>query len=379
MPTGAELFGDPNSQTKTAGQLFGEDRIEDALIDHNDMPSGDENVLARPDYRFQYDPVFRGDVPADEALSEAQRIQAKEGSTPEEYEEETARAINSAFYADWLQMEYPDAFDNHDRITHDILGEDNPVTAKQRLGKRYQNGLKQTEAMDLGYALLTTPGPVDQDQYERILKLQASLSTDDLADMRNLFEQMAGSTLEQLPTTIEAIKASPKGAVPGGVLGALVAIGVGALIPAPEEIVSIPAGTIKGAKWGGGIAAANRIRQLEAGSMYLELLELEDADGNKIDPNLAKMVSHTVGAINGGVELVEWGIILSTFGIGTKVFERASAKVTSKFLVEKTMKELLLRKGLSYAGAMTAEVGQEIWQESNNILFGELAKAINLR
>jgi ribosomal protein S18 acetylase RimI-like enzyme len=377
MPTGAELFGDPNSQTKTAGQLFGEDRIEDALIDHNDMPSGDENVLARPDYRFQYDPVFRGDVPADEALSEAQRIQAKEGSTPEEYEEETARAINSAFYADWLQMEYPDAFDNHDRITHDILGEDNPVTAKQRLGKRYQNGLKQTEAMDLGYALLTTPGPVDQDQYERILKLQASLSTDDLADMRNLFEQMAGSTLEQLPTTIEAIKASPKGAVPGGVLGALVAIGVGALIPAPEEIVSIPAGTIKGAKWGGGIAAANRIRQLEAGSMYLELLELEDADGNKIDPNLAKMVSHTVGAINGGVELVEWGIILSTFGIGTKVFERASAKVTSKFLVEKTMKELLLRKGLSYAGAMTAEVGQEIWQESNNILFGELAKAIN--
>ncbi len=233
--------------------------------------------------------------------------------------------------------------------------------------------------MDFGYDLLIGRGDYEQN-LKAISQLQSQLKGDYRKDFRVWYEKMMGATAEQLPIMWQALKEAPAGAIAGGTIGVILAAVGGQLGPQaflPEEIVTIPAAATLGIKIGGGLAAANRIRQLEAGGMYLELLEMTDENGNKIDPAIAKAAAHAVGAINGGIEIAEWAIILSTFGIGTKIFEQAAGKVTAKLFVKGTIKQIVAKHLLKFTAATAIETLQEVEQETSNIVFGELAKEIN--
>jgi hypothetical protein len=370
--TGGQLFG---GNTKTASDLFGPDIVDDSKITPD--PHGNLAYEPREEFRPIYETSFDEENQWDDFMepNERETLRVEDPN----YEENGKRSVNAAYFADLLRTDYGSAYSNHDTIANELLRTKGANNAYERIGNRFRNGRKQVQVMDLGYKLLKGEGDPEE-ILKQVERIRAGMSQDDLADLRNFGEQILGATAEQFPNMLEGIKASPKGAIPGGVIGALTAIVVGNMSPAavaPEEAVTIPAFTMKGIKWGGGIAAANRIRQMEAGGMFLELLELTDDQGNKIDPNIARTVSHTVGAINGAIELAEWATILSTFGIGTTVFDKAAAKVTNKLLAEGTLKNVALKAATKYGVTLTAETAQEVWQESNNIIFGEMAIEIN--
>lgn len=372
--TGAELFG---TQTKTAAELFGPEQIDPAKMTGTDIPNGDIKFEQRPRYKDLYEDVLTGKQNWDDFIPPEKRAVLRQIMPT--YEENGKRLINSAYLSDLTGIDLESAYITHDQLTEVLLKEKTPVRAFDRIKNRYNNGRIQVKIMDLGYKSLT--GKLDPAiALERIKKLKTQLTSDANEDLRNFGEQMLGATAEQFPNMWEAIKASPVGAGGGAIIGALVAGIAGQLGPqaaTPEEITTIPAAAGFGAKFGGGVAAANRIRELEAGGMYLELLDMKDENGNPIDPAIAATTAHVVGVINGGLEMAEWAVLLETFGIGTKVFEKASSKVTESLIAKGTLKQIAAKYALKYGTSLTSEVLQEVSQETTNIVFGELAKTIN--
>lgn len=353
-----------------------EDEIDETKI-KAEIPAGDILIDKPISYRRIYEDILSGREDWDSYIPQNKRAQLQTASL--NYEENGKRLLNSVYFADQLGIDIEAAYLTHDQLADTLLKEKTPARAFERIKNRFNNGRVQVQIMDMGYDNLIGRGD-EEETLKAIEHLKGQLTPDAKQDLRNLGEQMVGATAEQLPIMWEAIKASPWGAASGGLIGALLATGAGQLGPQivlPEEAVTVPAGTMLGIKVGGGVAAANRIRQLEAGGMYLELLDMEDEFGRKIDPRIAKAAAHSVGVINGAIELAEWGIILSTFGIGTKIFEKAASKATAALFAKGTLKQIAAKYALKYGTALSAEVMQEMAQESSNIVFGELAKAIN--
>lgn len=372
--TRAELFG---TQTKTAAELFGPDTIDPNKISE-DIPNGDVKLDKKPSYRSVYEDILAGRQDWDSFIPAEKRAVLRQTSL--DYEGEGKRLINSAYLSDLLGTDLESTYVTHDQLVNELLNSRTPTDAFERIKNRFNNGKLQVQTMDIGYNLLTGKITDQEAALKTIKNLQSQMTADAREDSRGFWEKLVGASAEQLPNMWEAIKAAPVGAGAGAVAGALIAAVAGQSGPQvaiPEETVTIPAGASFGIKFGGGLAAANRIRQLEAGSMYLELLDLKDDNGNRIDPNIAKITSHAVGVINGGLELAEWAVILETFGIGTKAFETAASKVTSRLAAEGTLRRLALKYSAKYGMALGAEVGQELAQESTNIVFGELAKELN--
>ncbi len=353
-----------------------QDEIDETKI-KADIPPGDKLIDKQPSYRRIYEDILTGKEDWDSYIPAKKRAQLQAASP--NYEENGKRLLNSAYFADQLGIDIESAYVTHDQLAETLLKEKTPARAFDRIKNRFNSGRVGVQIMDMGYDILTGRGD-EEETLKAIERLGGQVTSDSKQDLRSFGEQMVGATAEQLPFMWEAIKESPWGAASGGLIGGLMAFGAGQLGPQialPEEVITVPAGTMLGIKVGGGLAAANRIRQLESGGQYLELLDMEDEFGRKIDPRIAKATAHAVGVINGGIELTEWAIILSTFGIGTKIFERAASKATAKLFAKGTLKQIAAKYALKFSVALSGEVLQENWQESNNIVFGELAKAIN--
>ena len=370
--TAAELLG---TQTQTSEELFGSDTVDPAKTS-GEIPIGDI-APQKPSYKTMYEDILNGNLEWDSYIPPEKRAVLRQVDS--QYNENGKRVVNAAYLSDLTGMDYDTTYIAHDQLSQTLLKEKTPSKAFDRIKNRFNNGRVQVQIMDLGYAALT--GKIDNaEALEQINRLQTQLTSDSKEDLRWFGEQMLGATAEQLPNIWEAIKVAPIGAGGGGVVGALVAGIAGQLGPqaaTPEEAVTIPAAASFGAKVGGGVAAANRIRELEAGGMYIELLEMKDDNGKPVDPAIAATTAHIVGVINGGLELTEWAVILETFGIGTKVFEKAATKATSKIAAQGTLKHLALKYSMKYGASLSAEVLQELSQESTNIVMGELAKSLN--
>ena len=254
-------------------------------------------------------------------------------------------------------------------------------TAWGRIKQRYRTGKSEVQLMDMGFDILKGTWQ-DWEKYDRsvknIEKLQSGMTIDQRKEFRGFFEKLVGASAELTPFGLEAAKEMPMGAAIGGTLFGIAAALTTAAIPTiGEEIPAITAATLTGIKVGAGVRGAMRVGQLEAGGQFLELARMKDQYGNRIDPRIAVVASHAVGAINGGIELAEWTVLLGTFGIGKKLFDKSVRKVTHRLLTQGTLKELIARKALDYSVALGAETIQEIEQETTNIVFGELAKELN--
>ena len=191
---------------------------------------------------------------------------------------------------------------------------------------------------------------------------------------------MLGATAEQLPVLGRGIKGGIKGGVAGGASGGVSALLLGQLGPQvaiPEEILTVPAGILYGLKVGGSLGAGIEIGKLEAGNTFANLMSIKDENGKPIDPKIAAVASLGVGVINGGIEIAEWAVLLSTFGIGTKVFEKAAQRVTKKFLIEGTLSQVIAKHILKFGGQLTVETVQELAQEATSVTAEELAKELN--
>lgn len=289
---------------------------------------------------------------------------------------------NSLYYSVEFDLPLDMAYRMENSISSLLFGKGTtPTTARGRIANRYKAGKTSVKSMDLGYEVLKETWQ-DRDKYEEQLKnfekLQGQVPEDVRKEFRGFWEKTAGATAEQIPILWESMKVGGPAALGGGFIGGMIAgIGSVAVPTIGEEPIAIGAGMKIGASVAAGLFAADRIRQLEAGGMFLELAEMKDEFGNRIDPKVAVVASHAVGAINGGIEVGKWGVLLSTFGIAPEAFKAAVGKVTKKLLGDKAIKSIVAGSIARYGIALGAETLQEIEQESTNILFGELAKELN--
>lgn len=273
------------------------------------------------------------------------------------------------------------SFNLMDELNKVVIGEPStPTKAWGRIKERYQTGKSQVQMMDLGFDILGDTWK-NWEKYDEniknIQKLQSGMSDDQRKEFRAWWEKILGATAEQLPIMWQALREAPEGAIAGGLLFGLTSATLAAASPTVGEEALVPAITMKGVTLGAGVRGAMRIGQLEAGGMFLELAETKDQYGNRIDPKIAVVSSMAVGSINGAIELAEWAVLLKTFGITGNLFNKSVGKVTKKLFAEGTIKEVLARKVAQYGIALSAEVLQEVEQETSNIVFGELAKELN--
>jgi len=300
-------------------------------------------------------------------------------SNPEEMKD---RIDSSMYYSLELSKPLKVAYGMNNSINKVLFGpQSTPSSAWGRIKERYRGGKASVQLMDLGHDILKGTWK-DWDKYEdnlkKIKELQGKVPNDVRKDFRNFWEKAAGAAADQLPILAETMKAAPAPAAAGGLIGGIIGGIAGIAVPTVgEEPATIGAGMATGVKVGAGLGGVVRISQLEAGGMFLEIAEMEDEFGNKIDPKIAVIASHAVGAINGGIEIGQWSVLLSTFGIGTGLFKKSIAKVTSKFAAEGTLKNIVAQGLMKYGTAVAAETFQEIEQETTNVVFGELAKELN--
>ena len=172
-----------------------------------------------------------------------------------------------------------------------------------------------------------------------------------------------------LPFIVEGTKAAAPGAVAGGTAAAIAGqMGPQALIP--EEIITVPVAAAVGAA----MSSSEWMMRQEAGAMFMELLEETDADGNPLDPEVAKLIALGVGVVNSGLELV-----------GAKGMSKAVAPLAKMFARE-GLRSAVKQQGFAtaakgfikqYGQAIGTEVGTEMAQELVSILGGRAAQNIN--
>lgn len=371
-------------QLRTKGlKTFEELRAKPKPTDFGMIALPKERLLGVWDYNRQLDDFLGNDefdledlMPLDVRYDFGRVVGMTE--KPDETKDKMATSL---FYSVELGIPPSLSFSIVDELNKLAFDETIPAsTAWGRIKQRYRTGKAQVQLMDLGYDILRGTWR-DWEKYDRSLKnidkLQSGMTIDQRKEFRGFFEKLVGASAELAPFGLEAVKEFPVGAAIGGTMFGIGAALTTAAIPTIGEEAVIPPTIFAGMKIGAGIKGAIRVGELEAGGMFLELAQMKDQYGNKIDPQIAVVASHAVGAINGGIELAEWQVLLGTFGLGKKLFDKSVRKVTHRLFTQGTLKELIARKTLDYSIALGAETLQEIEQETTNIVFGELAKELN--
>ena len=354
-----------------------------------DLPLGDAFTLQDPKPinagKDIYRKLFEEEAPWDSAIP-IENMLALQLSypTPSDAETQAKLNINALYFADQFNIPFADAFMMHDQLAESFFDvEDTPDGYYNRIKKRYQNGVLNNAISDKGSSLLfrflKDPASVDLEQELKIIQaLQKGFNFDANKDVRSWHEKMLGATTEQLPVLGRGIKGGIKGGVAGGASGAISGLLLGVAIPTVgEEPFTTTAGLFYGLKVGSALGAGIEIGKLEAGNTFANLMSMKDENGNPIDPKIAAIASLAVGVINGGIEVAEWAVLLSTFGIGTKVFEKAAQRVTKTFLVKGTLGQIVSKHVLKFGGQLTVETIQELAQEATAITAEELAKELN--
>jgi len=371
-------------QLRTKGlKTFDELRAEPELPDYGRIALPKEKLPGVWEYDKQLDDLL-GDpeIDIEDTLPLDVRYDfGKIVGMTEKPDETKDKMATSLFYSVELGIPPSVSFSILDELNRIAFDKSIPASnAWGRIKQRYRTGKAEVQLMDMGFDILKGTWR-DWEKYDRnvknIEKLQSGMTIDNRKEFRGFFEKLVGASAELAPFGLEAAKEMPLGAGIGGTLFGIGAALVAGVSPTIGEEALIPSAVLAGMKLGAGVRGAIRVGQLEAGGMFLELANMEDQYGNRIDPQIAVVASHAVGAINGGIELAEWQVLLSTFGIGKQLFNKSIHKVTHKLFTQGTLKELIARKALDYSIALGAETLQEIEQETTNIVFGELAKELN--
>lgn len=196
----------------------------------------------------------------------------------------------------------------------------------------------------------------------------------------NFAERAVNYAADMAPMMIESFKkGTTRGLAMGMGAGTITALAgqAGPQVAFPEEIITVPAafagmygvGTISGSMETAG--------KIEAGLAYDELLDLKDEQGNRLDPSLAKGAAASVGVINGLIEVAQIKTLLKTIPGGEKLLRGAIRETVTDALKSGTLKQIALRAAGRYAGAVATETGQEVLQETTNILASEVVKRLD--
>jgi len=245
------------------------------------------------------------------------------------------------------------------------------TTAWQRVQSSWTTGLVQNQLGLAGSDYLLTGNP---DDYLRMLEVQSTMP--EQYESEGPIEYSVRSAAKFLPMMIDTgIEASKQGLKVGMGFGLMTALlgQAGPQAAIPEEAFTVPAMTMWGYKIGATSKAFELTARKEGGLALSELMQLRDDKGNSIDPNIARAASFGVGVLNGVIELGQIRMLLKTIPGADKIFSAAAVEAFRS----KSIKKRLLDIGKKYVGTVAGETGQEVAQESVNVVFEEIAKVLN--
>ncbi len=318
------------------------------------------------------------------AQAPAERIPELRAAPPEEFslhgawngmlrlfedpQKESAKAVQALVDAESIGIPPSAAFRLQDTIDRGI--DINPKAAMKRstLGERvnqsWDTGGKQNQVGELGYNVVLRG---DMASFEMAQKIEATIpGPEGVFISESRLEDAVRSAATLLPMTVDiAEEAGWKGAVLGTGFG-LIAMAAGQ----PEAVAPM---AMAGLTIGGAEGIFEGALRKESGLAFMELMKFEDAEGNKLDINLARGAAFGIGAINAGLEVAEIKVLLRAIPGGDKLLREA----ISKAVTNPDLKRRLFDLTTLFAGTVSKETGIEVAQESTNIVFGEIAKEVN--
>ena len=229
----------------------------------------------------------------------------------------------------------------------------------------YTSHDKQLQNYKKAYDMMNNLELRDQFNLDDIQKLKKELDEMPALDTSTWYpDDLLLNTLEQSPymkrTVLPSMALTTGGAIVGSLGG--------------------PGGAAGGALAGkvtGSIVAFHETRKIEAGGMFLDLMEIKDKEGRRLDPYAAKMVSEIYGVLAGGVEMIPLKAFTNTIP-GFKNLTKVGLKNAIKEAVkDKTKRQILLEIGKDYLKAVTAEGGEETVQELLGVVGERLLKGIH--
>lgn len=291
-------------------------------------------------------------------------------------EKEQAKSVQALVDSQALGISPSQAYRYRDQIDEGV--KINPQAAakrstlSQRVKQSFDIGVKQNQIGELGYQYIVTGDPKYLDMINKI----GMPGEGDIYIPEGKLEGAFRAAAKMFPMMADTAAESTGAGLTTGmaVAGAVALLGqAGPQVALPEEIVTVPAAFATGFTAGAGAKAFEASMRKEAGLALSEIIKLKDADGKQIDPNIARAASFGIGVVNGAIEVAQLKMLVKTIP--------GLSKVISKSLIEtvasKAVKDKLVSLASAYAGTVTKETGQEIAQESSNIVFEELAKKIN--
>lgn len=231
-----------------------------------------------------------------------------------------------------------------------------PLTAEE---KAKMNSLENAQAPNFG---IRQNDYVDENPSNALNRAVTS--------SKNFYAQ----TFENLPSSVEALKAGGIGSVVGGAL-----LGVGGLakgIFTGNPVGGTLEGINAGIRLGGGLGAAQKTFELEAGSARQELKQFRDKDGNPLPEDLINKCSIGVGIANSALETIGLAAELKTFPGMDKVFKQSKKDFLKKVVEDETLRGQLLNTAKQLGLSTATEVGTESLQQVSNIVADEYSKSV---
>jgi len=248
-----------------------------------------------------------------------------------------------------------------------MTGSKNIVSTWESIKNSWYNGRSTLDSGELGWEMIIGIRPID---YDLSPIKQRPIGAD------NWLESSLNSATNMLPMMIDTSVSGAKYGLAAGLPAAGVAALGGQLGPQavlPEEAVTVPAAFAFFGTMGGMYGATKRAMEIEAGLMFVEMLQMKGPNGERIDPQIARSISAGVGLVNGLLEVAQIDELIKTIPGGKKLLRKGMKAAIKKTVKNKTLLHLAGKHLWSYSKSVTNETLQELAQESSNIVGGELA------
>ena len=287
-------------------------------------------------------------------------------------EEELAKLRGAQHFAITNDLDPDYVYDNFEELTKEYYGQEMTGTGFwETVNNSRKTGIIQSELGDLYWQRIS--GDESEETLARIEELKAQLPSID-EQKRWIPTQALKAVMEMSPMMIDSMAAGAGKGLAYGVGGATVAaIGgqAGPQIATPEEIITVPAAFTAMYFVGQAAGSSEKMMQKEAGLAYMDMLDFEDSEGNKIDPEIARNISIAIGAVNGVIEASQ---VANIPGVDALI-NKATKQVVKDMIKTGTFQSIALQFSKKYAGNIGSETAQEILQETVNIIGENVARA----
>ena len=214
---------------------------------------------------------------------------------------------------------------------------------------------------------------------------EARLKVLEMTQRKNKSEAWFAAAGEQLPILGQILGTGvirgTQVAVP--LAGAVALAGqAGPQIAVPEEIVTVPAAAATGFAVGMRAGTLEAAFELERNLAMLEYHNFRDADGKRMDTDIARGAAVAAGTLNAALETTGLAAIVKRIPGLDRLYQVGGRTAVNRLVGDmaarnKTLADRLKKFGVAYGAGVSIETVTEGLQELSTLMFGEVAKAIS--